>query len=308
MPIIIIVMIFLTIALLVGGIAFAMSNRDPVAAKIGMSIEQEKEVESIRLARENAKLDRFLSPFKDRIRKDESNGEESIEKVDLLSAAGYYSPRAGAVFLAIRLTLSVVLAVSAATFVFLGGITTSPLVTTFGVVLLGAIGYYGPVLVISSKAKDNRKKFSNGLPDALDMTLICLEAGQSFPVALQFVAKEFRNAHPEVAKQFEIVTLEFRAGRKRSDALKNMARRVDLQELTSIVNMVNQSESLGTSLTGAIRAAAFDMRRDRMLRAEEKANKLPVLMSVPLTTCIFPTLFMVILVPVMINIVENIPG
>ncbi len=308
MPLSLVVIIFLTVVMVIMAIGLLVFGRDPVAARIGVSFEDERKAESLRLAKENAKLDRFLEPFKQRIRRTEDDDDAVVEKVDLLRAAGFYSPRAGAIFLAIRLTLSVILAVGMSTILFVSGSTLSPLVATFAVVALGAAGYYAPLLVINNKAKENRYNFSRGLPDALDMTLICLEAGQSFPVALQFVAKEFRVAHPAVSKQFEIVTLEFRAGRNRADALKNMARRVDLPELTSIVNMVNQSESLGTSLTGAIRAAAFDMRRERMMKAEEKANKLPVLMSIPLTTCIFPTLFMVILVPVMMNITQNIPG
>lgn len=308
MSALLLVMVFATVFLVTVGAGLMIASRDPVTSRVGIGVETERGSESLRLAKENARLDQFLSPFKKRLEKDATEDEPALESFTLLRSAGYYSPRAAPIFLAVRMTLAIVLLVSLATILAVSNSNLSPLMGTFVVVLAGAIGYYGPALVVSQVAKDKRTQFSRGLPDALDMTLICLEAGQSFPVALKFVAKEFSEVHPEISKQFEIVNLEFRAGRDRSIALKNLARRVYLPELTSIVNMVNQSEALGTSLTSAIRAAAFDMRRERLLNAEERANKLPVLMSVPLTTCIFPTLFMIILVPVLLNIMQSIPG
>lgn len=308
MEMILMFLIFLTVFLVVVGIGLIFAMRDPAISRIGPSFEYEKRSESLRLSTENARLDQFLQPFRQQLEKDVAKGDDTVESLDLLRSAGYYSPRAAPIFLAVRLTLAIIMLVGLATYLAMSGTRLDPAIATFFVVLAGAVGYYLPVLVVMNIASNKRTSFSRGLPDALDMILICLEAGQSFPVALKFVAKEFRDAHPEISKQFEIVNLEFRAGRKRSDALKNLARRVELQELTSIVNMVNQSEALGTSLTSAIRAAAFDMRRDRIIKAEEKANKLPVLMSIPLTTCIFPTLFMIILVPVFLNIMEKIPG
>lgn len=308
MTYILLTMVFLTVFLIALGVGLIVVSRDPVTSRIGVPIEAERSSESLRLAKENARLDRFLAPFKQQLAKDSLEDEPDLETITLLKSAGFFSPRAAPIFLAVRITLAIVLSVSIATLLVVSSLKLSPLLGTFVVVLAGACGYYGPVVAVSQVAKDKRLQFSRGLPDALDMTLICLEAGQSFPVALKFVAKEFKDVHPEISKQFEIVNLEFRAGRERASALKNLARRVDLPELTSIVNMVNQSEALGTSLTSAIRAAAFDMRRERLLKAEEKANKLPVLMSVPLTTCIFPTLFMIILVPVLLNIMESIPG
>ncbi len=308
MSALLLVMVFATVFLVTVGAGLMIASRDPVTSRVGIGVETERGSESLRLAKENARLDQFLRPFKKRLEKDATEDEPALESFTLLRSAGYYSPRAAPIFLAVRMTLAIVLLVSLATILAVSNSNLSPLMGTFVVVLAGAIGYYGPALVVSQVAKDKRTQFSRGLPDALDMTLICLEAGQSFPVALKFVAKEFSEVHPEISKQFEIVNLEFRAGRDRSIALKNLARRVYLPELASIVNMVNQSEALGTSLTSAIRAAAFDMRRERLLNAEEKANKLPVLMSVPLTTCIFPTLFMIILVPVLLNIMQSIPG
>ncbi|MHA7901446.1 MAG: type II secretion system F family protein [Henriciella sp.] len=308
MTVLLAIIIFATVFLITLGIGLLISFKDPVTSRIGTAMEVEKRQDGLRLQKENARLDHFLRPFKQQLQKSSGSDESKLDSVSLLKSAGFYNPRAAPIFLAIRMTLAIVFSVAAATVLVMTATNLSPLFSTFAVVMVGAVGYYGPAIVVTQIARDKKEQFSRGLPDALDMTLICLEAGQSFPVALKFVAKEFGSVHPEISRQFEIVNLEFRAGRDRSHALKNLARRVDLSELTSIVNMVNQSEALGTSLTSAIRAAAFDMRRARLLRAEERANKLPVLMSVPLTTCIFPTLFMIILVPVLLNIMENIPG
>ena len=267
--------------------------------EINLSLNKEKE---------NLRADKFLKPFQDKLRKEQDDKSFSNDKVNVLRSAGYYNPKAGAILYAIRLTLAIILTVGLSTVFLITGTTLKPIVATLLVVALGAAGYFLPLMFVGMKAKERKLQFSEGLPDALDMILICLESGLSFPAALKYVAKDFHGSHPIISEHFDIVNLEFQAGRKRSDALKNLAVRVDLDELHSIVNLVNQSEVLGTSLTRSIRAAAEDMRRDRMLKAEEKANTLPVKMAIPLTVCIFPTLFCIILVPVMITISTSLSG
>ncbi len=302
-------LVFCTVLMLVGGIYALMRTKDPVLQRMGTPGNTDHVLQtSLRKEKENIRLDKFLKPFQEKLKKEQEDNNFSSERTSTLRAAGYYGERAGATLYAIRLTLAIFMSIGLATVFVVSGLTLKPIFATLIVVIVGAIGYYAPLLFVSLKAKERRLQFSEGLPDALDMILICLESGLSFPASLKHVAKEFREVHPVVSENFEIVNLEFQAGRKRADALRNLALRVDLQELTSVVNMVNQSEALGTSLTRAIRAAALDMRRDRMLRAEEKANALPVKMAIPLTTCIFPTLFCIIIVPVVIRIVTLLPG
>lgn len=301
-------LIFAVFILLFGAVVVFMQSQNPALVRMGKG-EVGDEI-SMRLSKEkeNIHFDKFLKPFQDKLRKEQESENYSDERSNVLRAAGFYNPRAGATLYAIRLTLAIVLTVSLSVAFIMTGTALKPVLATLVVVALGALGYFLPLVYVGLKAKERKLQFSEGLPDALDMILICLESGLSFPAALKYVAKEFHEVHPVISEHFKIVNLEFQAGRKRSDALKNLAQRVELDELHSIVNLVNQSEALGTSLTRSIRAAANDMRRDRMLKAEEKANALPVKMSIVLTMFIFPTLFCIVLVPVMYTIAIALPG
>ena len=299
---------FATIAIIIFALYAVLRSRDPLMDRLEPQTEQEIAAASLRKSDDNPALQRLLQPFQERLKREQAREEFSDERRNLLRSAGYYHPNAGAILYIIRLVLALVFAVGMTVILVFVGRNLDPLAATFLVVIFGAVGYFFPLLAISSKASERRLQFSEGLPDALDMMLICLESGLSFPATLKHVARELEDVHPIIFEHFEIANLEFQAGRKRADALRNMVKRVDLDELASIVTMINQSESLGTSLTRAIRAAAEDLRRDRMLRAEEKANALPVKMALPLTLCIFPTLFCIIMVPVMIRIVTLLPG
>ena len=299
---------FATIAIIIFGIYMFMRSRDPLMDRLTPQTEQEIAAASLRKSDNNVAMERLLQPFQERLKREQAREEYTDERRNLLRSAGYYHPNAGAYLYMIRLLLAIIFAAAMTLgMIFFGG-NLDPLVKTLLVVLLGALGYFFPLLALTARAGERKLQFSEGLPDALDMMLICLESGLSFPATLKHVARELEDVHPIIFEHFEIANLEFQAGRKRSDALRNMVKRVDLDELASIVTMINQSDSLGTSLTRAIRAAAEDLRRDRMLRAEEKANALPVKMALPLTLCIFPTLFCIIMVPVVIRIVTLLPG
>ena len=297
-------LVFATVAIVILGLYSFLRSRDPIIDRLSAESDPEVYAQSLRRGNDDKRLQKLLNPFQERLKREQQTKNFSDERRNLLRSAGYYNPNAGAILYIVRLILALVFASAATLTMLLIPSNLEPLTRTFIVVLLGAIGYFFPLLAVHARSSERRLQFSEGLPDALDMMLICLESGLSFPATLKHVANELRDVHPVIYEHFEIANLEFQAGRKRSDALKNMVKRVDLDDLTSIVTMINQSESLGTSLTRAIRAAAEDLRRDRMLRAEEKANALPVKMAIPLTTCIFPTLFSIIMVPVVIRIAE----
>lgn len=257
---------------------------------------------SIRKDDPENKILKMLKPFQEKIANDDD--ATSTKRANLLQTAGFYNPSAQTFYYASRLALSIVLASATASFLLFGPFTLEPAAIIAAVTFAGAIGYFFPLLYMISRIQERKLKFSDGLPDAMDMLLICLESGLSFPASMNKVARELRDVHPVVSEHFEIATLEFQAGRKRSEALRNLAIRVDLPEVTSITTMIIQSDQLGTSLTRALKAAADDMRRDRMLKAEEKANALPAKMSVPLVLFIFPTLFCIIMVPVVVKIIR----
>lgn len=280
-----------------------IQGRDPAIARLRQTDNPQSDGEvSIRRSDPDNKFIKMLQPFQEKIAQDDDKTKN--KRANLLIAAGYYNPSAQTFFYAARVTLAIVFASATATILMMTASTMQPAVILVIVMLLATLGYYFPLLYISQRIGERKLKFRNGFPDAMDMILICLESGLSFPASLKHVSKELRDVHPIVSEQFEIATLEFQAGRKRAEAIKNLADRVDLVEVTSVATMIVQSDQLGTSLTRALRAASEDMRRDRMLKAEEKASALPAKMSVPLVLFIFPTLFSIILVPVAVRIIR----
>lgn len=291
-----------TVLFILLAIYLFISGRDPAVERLSRTDTATGSMTSIRKEDPENKILKMLKPFQERIANDDDKVKS--KRANLLQAAGFYNPSAQTIFYASRIILAVILASSVLTALTLVATGLQPVMLIVFVTLAATIGYYFPLLYLSSKISERKLKFSQGFPDAMDMILICLESGLSFPASLKHVSKELHEVHPIVSEQFEIATLEFQAGRKRSEALKNLADRVDLQEVTSVTTMIVQSDQLGTSLTRALRAASEDMRRDRMLRAEEKANALPAKMSVPLVLFIFPTLFGIIMAPVMTKIMR----
>jgi len=291
-----------TVFLFLLAVYLFIAGKDTALDRLQASQTSEGGTTSIRKDDPENKILKMLRPFQEKIANDDDI--KTKKRADLLQTAGFYNPSAQTLFYAARLSLSIVLATAVATFAVVGPFSPDPGMTIVIVTMAAVIGYIFPLVYMISRIQERKLKFSEGLPDAMDMLLICLESGLSFPAAMKNVARELRLVHPVVSEQFEIATLEFQAGRKRADALKNLATRVDLPEVTSITTMIIQSDQLGTSLTRALKAAADDMRRDRMLKAEEKANALPAKMSVPLVLFIFPTLFSIIMVPVVVKIIR----
>ncbi len=296
-----------TVALFVLALFFALSGRDRQLDRLKtVGGEAGAVSSSIRKdSSDNNRILRILKPFQDKIATDDDTTKN--RRANLMYSAGFYNPSAQTIFYASRIFLAIVAATASTTIIAMT-LSVQPLMAIVIITLATGIGYFFPLLYIISRIQERQLQFSNGLPDAMDMILICLESGLSFPASLKHVARELATVHPVVSEQFEIATLEFQAGRKRSEALKNLAERVDLPEVHSITTMIIQSDQLGTSLTRALKAASDDMRRDRMLKAEEKASALPAKMSVPLVLFIFPTLFSIIMVPVMVRIIRVIPA
>ena len=291
-----------TVLLILLAVYLFLAGRDTALDRLQASETSTGGTTSIRKDDPENKILKILKPFQEKIASEDD--ATATKRANLMQTAGFYNPSAQTYFYAARITLSIALASAVATFMIIGPFAFDPARMFISVMFAAALGYFFPLLYVMSRISERKLKFSEGLPDAMDMLLICLESGLSFPAAMKNVARELRFVHPVVSEQFEIATLEFQAGRKRSEALKNLAIRVDLPEVTSITTMIIQSDALGTSLTRALKAAADDMRRDRMLRAEEKANALPAKMSVPLVLFIFPTLFCIIMVPVVVKIMK----
>jgi tight adherence protein C len=169
-------------------------------------------------------------------------------------------------------------------------------------VLCALLGFYLPDIWLHHKAEDRRQKLLQSLPDALDLLVICVEAGMGMDGAINKVAQELGIGSPELSEEFHLMNLELRAGKQRTEALKNLALRTNLDEISSLTTLLVQTDKFGTSMAESLRVYSESYRTQRYQRAEEMAAKLPVKMVVPLIFCIFPSLFLVILGPAAINI------
>ena len=143
-----------------------------------------------------------------------------------------------------------------------------------------------------------------GLPDALDMLLVCVEAGASLSAAFRKVSLELEGVHPVLGEHMRMISLELQAGAGRAQALKNFGERSDVDDVRSLVTLLIQSEALGTSLSKSLRVHSEELRVARMLRDEEKANRLPATLSIPLVLFILPCLMMLIMTPIIIRVVR----
>jgi tight adherence protein C len=159
------------------------------------------------------------------------------------------------------------------------------------------LGYKGPDLWLQNKINKRTHEVRKGLPDALDLLVICAEAGLTVDAAFNRVAKELGRAYPELGDEFALTAIELSFLTERRMAFENLAYRVDLEAVRGVVTTMIQTERYGTPLASSLRVLSAEFRNDRMMRAEEKAARLPAIMTVPLILFILPVLFIVILGP-----------
>ena len=171
------------------------------------------------------------------------------------------------------------------------------------VALIGS--YKAPDLWLGNKVKKRSHAIRKGLPDALDLLVICAEAGLTVDAAFGRVAKELGKAYPELGDEFGLTAIELGFLNERRMAFENFATRVDLEAVRGVVTTMIQTEKYGTPLASALRVLSAEFRNERMMRAEEKAARLPAIMTVPLILFILPTLFVVILGPAACSISDN---
>jgi tight adherence protein C len=169
------------------------------------------------------------------------------------------------------------------------------------ILLLATLGYYLPEIYLNVRTKRRMKDSQQGLPDLIDLLVICTESGLGLDAAFNRVSKEIARSHPYLAEELYLTNLEIRAGAGRNIALKNLALRTDLESVHNLVSMLTQSDRFGTSIADSLRAEASLMRIRRMQAAEEIAAKIPVKVLMPMVLCIFPSLFIVIIGPAIIQ-------
>lgn len=218
-----------------------------------------------------------------------------------LIAAGYpqvYAPR---LYSLIRLALVVGLPLVTLAYMWLSGSRPGLFKIYFLAMLAALCGLYVPSLFIRLRAARRERDLLNGFPDALDLMLVCVEAGLGLEAAFSRVGAEMTGSHPLLAEQFGTVVLELRAGRSREDALRRLADRSGADEIRAFSTLLIQSTKLGSSISQTLRIYAAEMRERRRMRAEEKAHRLPVLLSIPLVVFMLPVMIGVLMLPAVIR-------
>ena len=167
-----------------------------------------------------------------------------------------------------------------------------------------AVGFYLPNMWLARQGSKRQEEIRLALPDALDLMVICVEAGQGLNAALVTVGREMANHAPRLSEEMRLISSEIRAGLARATALRNFASRTGVEEARALCAVLIQSDRLGTSIAQALRVHAQSMRTRRRQRAEENARKTAVKLLFPLVFCIFPALLVVILAPAMLQIVR----
>lgn len=221
-----------------------------------------------------------------------------------LAAAGFvaaYAPRA---YTLLRLVLVIGLPILIVSLLWLSGSAPSLMKLWIMLLISAAAGLYLPSLFISAKGDRRQRQIINAFPDALDLMLVCVEAGLALESAFDRVGKEMAVTHPLLAEQLGTVVLELRAGRSREDALRRLAERTGADEVRAFATLLIQSTKLGTSVAQTLRVYAGEMRERRRMRAEEKAHRLPVLLSIPLVACMLPVMIGVLMLPAVIRVVR----
>jgi tight adherence protein C len=173
-------------------------------------------------------------------------------------------------------------------------------------VLVALFAYYLPDIWLRQKTDKRKERLLKALPDALDLLVICVEAGMGLDEGVSRVAQEIRLTSPDLSDELKFLNLELRAGKERPDALRNLALRTDIDEMKNLVMLLIQSDKFGTSVANTLRVYSDTFRTQRMQKAEELAAKIPVKLVFPLILFIFPSLFVAILGPAVIRIFRNI--
>jgi tight adherence protein C len=231
---------------------------------------------------------------------DDAGGDAKVLRRRLIQA-GIFDARAVAYFFIVRTVLAVALAFAAfAGLPMLLNLSSSML--WLGVSAGGLAGYLVPGLYIDRRIKKNRTEHREGFPDFLDLLVVCADSGLSIEAALERVGRELGDSYPSLCANIHMTNLEIRAGKTMTEALEHFGDRLGLDEARAFATLIQQSAELGSSINEALRVYSDDMRHKRLSRAEEKAYSLPAKLTVPMMLCIFPVIFVVIMLPVIVRI------
>jgi tight adherence protein C len=222
-----------------------------------------------------------------------------------LLLAGFESPNAVIWYVIFRFSLALLLP---GIYILLQWHAAKP-VTGFGAVLWPlaccAIGLYLPSRLLENFAASRQSQLEIEFPDALDLMVVCVEAGLSLDASFVRVGQEIAESHARISGEFEKVSEQLRAGRARPDALRSMADRTGVNAIRSFVALLIQTEILGSGVAQTLRTFSSELRETRFIRAEEKAMRIPVLMTIPLVACILPVICTALLLPAIIDVART---
>ncbi|MCW9089632.1 MAG: type II secretion system F family protein [Gammaproteobacteria bacterium] len=302
------ILVFLSTTLLLYGMFLWLTTGDQDIKRRLREIQAGTGITSHEAHKEGTFQVRWIQPIGDIILPKDDWTQSRVKKK--LVRAGFRSERAIRTYYGLKILLAVLLPVLVIVpLIVIGTIPVIEQTTAIGsLVAVAILGYYLPGLYLHSRAKARREEFSEGFPDAMDMLVVCVEAGLGLDAAIQRVGKEMALSHPELAIEFNILSLELRAGKSRAEALRALAERTDVDQVKNLVALLIQAEHFGTSIATALRDHASEMRLMRIQFAKEKAAKLPVKMLFPIIFFIFPALFIVVLSPAVLRIYIAIIG
>ena len=223
-----------------------------------------------------------------------------------LQRAGFYGPRSLEVFLGTKAVAALLPIAIVVIVKLMGGLEFRPALVVGAAAALG--GLLGPGYYLKQRTKKRQQKLSQGLPDALDLLVVCVEAGLTLEASFRRVLDGLSSAHPELGVELLLVQHDNEIGRSSGEALKRFAQRTDLDEVRILANVVVQSERYGASISTALKTHALDLRARRRQKAEERAHKAGTLMLFPTVLFIFPSVFIVILGPAAITVMRTMKG
>lgn len=296
-------MVFLAAAVLAFGIMAAAHARNSVrrrAAGIAEYSGEREAAEKKSLRGSSIRAVQRLLDYTNKHYSTEKAGDAKILRRRMIQA-GIIDSRAVAFFFIARTVLAVGLGVGA--FMLLPMLMTQkPSMFWLSVMIAGVIGYIGPSFYLDRRIAKNKDEHRSGFPDFLDLMVVCADSGLAMEAALERVGRELGDSYPSLCANIHMTNLEIRAGRTMTDALEHFGDRLGLEEARAFATLIQQSAELGSSITEALRVYSDDMRHKRLSRAEEKAYSLPAKLSLPMMLCIFPTIFVVILLPVVVRL------
>jgi tight adherence protein C len=256
----------------------------------------------LRQSGKNEKLDRFSQYL-------EPQDEKELSATQLqMIRAGYRSKSAIQMFNFAKLALGIGGLLLGTLYVMISGGGGSAQNSILMVIVPGFVGYYAPKYWVQRRMQAREEQINAGFPDALDLMLVCVEAGQSLDQAIIKVAREIEPSYPALSEEFQIVSYEMKAGKDKTKVLRDMGERVGIQDVNSFITTLIQSSTFGTSIAEALRVYADEMRDKRVMRAEEKANKLPTKLTLFTMMFCVPPLLIILIGPSVYGIATDLGG